>query len=74
MAKFIEVKCSENPEVFQFECDREDEYILINVDHIVTITPNGNKCLIKISGANPDILVNHSALWVMGLINGSDHV
>jgi hypothetical protein len=69
MDKFIEVKRAENPEVFRFECDKEDEYILINVDHIVTITPKGEKCLIQLSGEKFDILVDHSASWVIGLIN-----
>lgn len=69
MAKFIEVKRAVNPDVFRFECDKEDEYVLINVAHIVTITPNGEKCLIKLSGEKFDILVNHSASWVIGLIN-----
>ena len=68
MAKFFEVKRAENPEVFRFECDKEDEYILINADHIVTITPKGEKCLIQLSG-EIDILVDHSASWVIGIIN-----
>lgn len=69
MAKFIEVKRAENAKEFRFECDKENEFILINVDHIVTITPKGEKCLIQLSDKKSDILVDHSAAWVIGLTN-----
>ena len=70
MPKIIEVKFVEDPDVFRFKCDREDDYILINVDHIVAIIPKGETCIIKLSGPNTDIHAQHSASWVMGLING----
>lgn len=70
MPKFIEVKIYNDPDVFRFECDKEDEYILINVDHIDTIIPKGETCLINLSGLNNSIHARHSATWVMGLING----
>lgn len=69
MPKFIEVKIDNNPDVFPFECDKEDEYVLINVDHIDTIIPKGETCLINLSGLNNSIHARHSAIWVMGLIN-----
>lgn len=71
MSKFIEIKVTSNPDVFMFECDKEDEYILINADHIVSIIPNGDTCIIKLTGENSTIYAQHSATWVMGLINGN---
>lgn len=70
MAKFIEVKLVDDSDVFRFECDKEDEYIIINVDHVLTIIPKGETCIIKLSGLSADIHARHSATWVMGLING----
>lgn len=70
MAKFFEVKRAENPEVFRFECDKEDGDILINVDHIVSIIPNGETCLIMLNGYPGTVHAQHSTAWVMGLING----
>lgn len=70
MPKFIEIKVASDPGVFMFECDREDDFILINVDHIVAIIPRGETCLIKLPGENSIIYAQHSATWVMGLING----
>lgn len=70
MPKFIEVKVANNADVFMFECDREDDIILINADHIVAIIPKGETCLIKLPGDNSIIHAQHSATWVMGLING----
>ena len=72
MPKFIEVKIDNDSDVFRFECDKEDDYILINVDNIAIIEPKGEKCIIRLSWPNAKpIHARHSATWVMGLINGN---
>ncbi len=70
MAKFIEVRGHRMTDEFRFACDIEDKIILVNVDHIVTITPQDDTCIISLSGPSIDIVVNHSFSWLMGLING----
>ncbi len=77
MAKFIEVKKAKNPDLFRFECDNEDDYILINVEYIIAIIPKGKICEIRLLGINGkswNIRVQHSATWVMGLINGTNDI
>ncbi len=77
MAKFIEVKRTPDDRTFLFECDRKygasaSDTLLINVDHIVSIDPMGNTCIIKLAGQRYDFHAYHPAAWVMGLINGSN--
>lgn len=77
MAKFIEVKRTPDDRTFLFECDRKcgasaSDTLLINVDHIVSIDPTGNTCIIKLAGQRYDFHADHPAAWVMGLINGSN--
>lgn len=77
MAKFIEVKRTPDNRTFMFECDRKvgasaSDTVLINVDHIVSIDPTGNTCIIKLAGQRYDFHADHPAAWVMGLINGSN--
>lgn len=77
MAKFIEVKRTPVDRTFMFECDRKvgasaSDTVLINVDHIVSIDPMGETCIIKLAGQRYDFHADHSALWVMGLINGNN--
>ena len=77
MAKFIEVKRTPDNMTFMFECDRKvgasaSDTVLINVDHIVSIDPTGNTCIIKLAGQRYDFHADHPAAWVMGLINGSN--
>lgn len=69
MAQFIEVKLARDSNIFMFECDREDDTLIINVDHILVIKPEGDRCVIVL--ADPDYVVcaEHSAEWVLGLIN-----
>lgn len=59
-----------------FECDKKadpeySETVIINVDYIETIIPEGETCLIRMIPENDSIRVAHSAAWVMGLINGN---
>lgn len=73
MAKFIEVNQScrisrrvQGEDVF----DYVDNSIYINSDLIEAIIPQGEQCIIKMSSGGDTIYANHSALWVIGLING----
>lgn len=73
MAKFIEVNqvCRvsrrvQGEDVYDFV----DEPIYINSDLIETIIPQGETCNIKMTSGGETITANHSALWVIGLING----
>ncbi len=75
MAKFIEVKQSckvlrrvQGEDVYEYV----EEPIFINKDYIETIIPQGDSCIITLHGNEPhSITVHHSALWVIGLINGN---
>lgn len=73
MAKFIEVKQScrisrrvQGEDVYVYV----DESIYINSDLIETIIPQGEQCIIRMTSGGATITANHSALWVIGLING----
>lgn len=73
MAKFIEV--NRHSHVYrrvQGEDVREGviEPVIINTDHILAIIPQGETCIIAFAGDAENICVAHSAMWVMGLING----
>lgn len=74
MAKFIEIKQScrvsrrvQGEDVY----DCTEEPILVNADRIEVIIPQGDSCIIKMSGEGSTIRVCQSALWVVGLINGN---
>lgn len=76
MAKFIEVKLVADSRMLMFQTDYKtriyaSETALINVDHIVAIVPHDKTCVIKSNGMQ-DIHADHSAIWVMGLINGNN--
>lgn len=73
MAKFIEIN------QFRLTWKRfQDDYIrdfeikpiIVNVDMILTIIPNGDSCIITLPGETENVHAAHSAQWVMGLING----
>ena len=73
MAKFIEVnqvghisRRVMGEEVFE----NVYELVYINVDLIETIIPQGETCIIRMTSGGDTITANHSALWVIGLING----
>lgn len=73
MPKFIEVNqvCRvsrrvQGEDVYEYVNDP----IIINSDKILTIIPQGENCIITFPGDTDNIYVAHSALWVMGLING----
>lgn len=73
MAKFIELK--QVCKVFRrVQGEDETEYIhepiIVNVDLIRTIIPQGESCIINFAGEAESIVVSHSYLLVMGLING----
>lgn len=74
MPKFIEINQAHT--VWRHEDGEQStktvyDPILVNADKIVTITPHGEEsCLITLSGGEEPILAAHSAVWVMGLING----
>lgn len=77
MPKFIEVKRAESPKIYSvFGCNgkydpNDSEYVLINVEHIASIIPKEeNFCIITMACNCADIYAQHSATWVMGLING----
>lgn len=72
MAKFIEVnqvvhisRCFMGEEVIK----KVYEPIYINTDLIETIIPQGETCIIRMTSGGDTITANHSALWVIGLIN-----
>ena len=75
MAKFIEVNRScrvsrrvQGEDVFEYV----EEPIYINEDYIETIIPQGDSCIITLHGDEThSITAHHSALWVIGLINGN---
>lgn len=75
MAKFIEVKqrCQisrrvQGEDVYEYT----EEPIIVNADRIQVIIPQGDTCILQMSGeGNNTIRVCHSALWVVGLINGN---
>lgn len=77
MAKFIEVKLTKDSMRAALICAPESgivvssDRVLINVYYIVAILPMGDTCIIRMSAAQ-DIHADHSAAWVMGLINGSN--
>ena len=73
MAKFIEINQAsrimrrvQGEEVHEYV----HEPILVNVDQILTIIPQGETCIITFPGDTENIYADHSATWVMGLING----
>lgn len=73
MAKFIEVnqigrisRRVMGEEVFE----NVYEPIYINSDLIETIIPQGETCIIRMTSGGDIITANHSALLVIGLING----
>lgn len=74
MAKFIEINQScrvsrrvQGEDVYEYV----DEPIYINSDLIEEIIPQGEQCIIKMTSGGDTIHASHSALWVIGLINGS---
>lgn len=74
MAKFIEINQScrvsrrvQGEDVYEYM----DEPIYINSDLIEAIIPQGEQCIIKMTSGGETITANHSALWVIGLINGN---
>lgn len=76
MAKFIEV--NKYTHTYRRACGEyvvEDvvEPTIINTDQILMIVPQGGNCIITFAGDienKNNICVAHSAMWVMGLING----
>ena len=60
MAKFIEVNIGS-----------DNSPIYINADLIETIIPYGEQCIIRLASERDAITANHSALWVISLINGT---
>ena len=73
MAKFIEInQVSRVTRRVQGEDEHEyvHEPILVNADKILTIIPQGEECIITFPGETENIYAAHSAMWVMGLING----
>ena len=73
MAKFIEINrvCRISRRVQGEDVyDYVDEPIYINTDLIETIIPQGETCIIRMTFGGDTITANHSALWVIGLING----
>ena len=74
MAKFIEVNQSclisrrvQGEDIF----DSVSEPVYINSDLIEAIIPQGEQCIIRMTSGGDTITADHSALWVIGLINGN---
>lgn len=76
MANFIEVnRYSHVYRRVQGEdvVDSVVEPIIVNTDQILMIVPQGENCIMTFAGDienKNNICVAHSAMWVMGLING----
>ena len=73
MAKFIEINqvCRISRRIHGEDgYDYVDQPIYINTDLIETIIPQGETCIIRMTSGGDTITANHSALWVIGLING----
>lgn len=73
MAKFIEINQScrisrrvQGEDVYEYT----EDPILVNADRIEVIIPQGDNCILQMSGMGHSIHVCHSAIWVVGLING----
>lgn len=74
MAKFIEINqvCRvsrrvQGEDVYEYV----NEPLYINADLIETIIPQGETCIIRMTSGGATLTANHSALWVIGLINGT---
>ena len=73
MAKFIEINqvCRISRRVQGEDVyDNVVEPIYVNTDLIEAIIPQGETCKICMKSREATITANHSALWVIGLING----
>lgn len=72
MAKFIEIQ----PPATFCNIDRGHKEvtnvpIYVNIDRIEMVNPYGVGCVIRLIGNSNSIITDHSAVYVMGLINGA---